>query len=61
MFERMGISGYIYEGVTEHSQKNLPEKITTVLVSAVKWEEPPPYQILTLGQVRDLESAETFM
>ena len=36
MFEHMGISGYIYEGVTEHSQKNLPEKITTVLVSAVK-------------------------
>ena len=36
MFEHMGISGYIHEGVTEHSQKNLPEKITTVLVSAVK-------------------------
>ena len=61
MFELIETEESIYEGVVEPSYKKLLGKIPTVLVTAVKWEEKPPRQLLNTRQVRAMEISENGM
>ena len=47
IFERIGIAEYIYEGVVEHSYKNILGQIPHMLITVGKREYNPPILILT--------------
>ena len=61
IFEKMEISGSIYEGVVEPYHKNLLVQKPAVLITAVKIEDNPPHHILTPQWSRSLTSAENGM
>ena len=61
MFEPLEIAESIYEGVVEHSYKELPGHTPTVLVTALKSEENPPCKILTLIRSRVITSTIKYM
>ena len=57
----MGISESIYEGVLETYYLKILGQMPTVLVTARKLEEKPPFQILTPILGRELSSAGKYM
>ena len=61
IFECIKIAEYIYEGVVEPSYKNLLRKMSTVLISARKWEEIQPVNYLPCDEWKEYQAQKRYV